>query len=111
MPAFARPVRTAAKLWFTTSSDFFILSSVSWTICFEFIGLPLHAHGRADLLTGHGAPDIAVLQKVEHDDRKLVVHAQRDRGRVHHFQALFQYVDVPDLFEALGVLYLVRVVR
>ena len=36
---------------------------------------------------------------VEHDDRQLVVHAERDRGRVHHLQAPVEHLEVADLGE------------
>ena len=36
---------------------------------------------------------------VEHDDRQLVVHAERDRGRVHHLEAAVEHLEVAHLVE------------
>ena len=43
--------------------------------------------------------------QVEHDDRQLVVHAEGNRGRVHHLQPLAQDLQVGNLLElrSLGV--------
>ena len=49
---------------------------------------------------GDGALDVARRPQVEDDDRQPVVHAQRNRGRVHHLQALFEHLQVRDAIEA-----------
>src|SRR5712672_3188952 len=40
---------------------------------------------------------------VEHNDGHAVVHAQRDGGGVHHFQALMQHVSISNFLKKFGV--------
>ena len=54
-------------------------------------------------LAGHYLVQVAPVGHVEHDDRQVVVHAQSERGRVHHLQAAGQRVLVGDLGDELGV--------
>src|SRR3989442_8145560 len=44
-------------------------------------------------------PYTTLFRSVEHDDRQLVVHAERDGGGVHDAEALVQHLDVRDPLE------------
>jgi ribosome recycling factor len=43
---------------------------------------------RSDLLAGHDATDVSLVAEVEHEDRELVLHAERHGRGVHHAVAL-----------------------
>src|SRR4051794_2578787 len=51
---------------------------------------------RPDLLAGRHATDVALVAKVEDEDRQLVLHAERHGGRVHHAVALTQEIGVSE---------------
>src|SRR5215207_3243045 len=96
----ARPVRTpvssrrtcsicpSMRFFTSTNNPFRSLTSMS--------GL-LRPNCRADLLAHDDAAEIAAGAKVEDDDRELVVHAERDCGRVHHLEAFLQDLQVRNL--------------
>src|SRR3954449_4678231 len=101
MEGLARPVRIAAKSSRVTSTAFFILLSASlrvWLITAAPRGLCVLVDGalvvdsgvpgdrRADLLTRHDPPDVAVLGEVEHHHGHVVVTTEADRGAVGHLQ-------------------------
>ena len=69
------------------------------------IGLHQGSHS----LAGNYPIDVALGVHVEDDDRHVVVHAQRQRGRVHHLQAALERLAVRDLGEELGVAVLLRI--
>ena len=48
------------------------------------------ADERADLLTLHDSQDVALGLHAEDDHRQVVLHAQRERGRVGHLEALLE---------------------
>ena len=64
---------------------------------------------RADVLAERGAHDVRVIVDVEHDERNLVVHAERRRRRIHDLQALVQDFDVLERLELLRIGELVRI--
>ena len=41
--------------------------------------------------------DVASLEQVEHDDRKIVVATERDRSRIHHLQSLVDDLEITDV--------------
>src|SRR5689334_5591803 len=53
-------------------------------------------------LAGEDTPEVALGERVVHDDREAVVHAEGDGGGVHHPEALVQDVHVGDLVELGG---------
>src|SRR5689334_12882790 len=77
-----------ATTYLTSTADF-ILSLVTchWSLCgwlFE-----ADARSEAGFVLDH-ADDVSAGAHAENNDGKVVVHAQRDRGRIHHPQLLFQ---------------------
>src|SRR3954469_11479003 len=56
----------------------------------------LIAHQCPHPLSGHYPLDVALVVHVEDVDREVVLHAQRQRGEVHHAQALLQRLHVGD---------------
>src|SRR5829696_6197822 len=108
MAGLARPARIAANSSRVASTDLSIFSSASWrmsliTVC-PFVverspcgsappgGRPGRDRARAsrlgggderaNLLTLHDPQDVALLLHAEHDQRKLVLHAQGERRGV-----------------------------
>src|ERR671921_2594596 len=111
MAALARPVRMAAKSSLATSTALSILSSASRRVSSITAtpcasgrrpggrlriptrgprpGSPTRPSSagddpRADPLTPDGARDVAIALHAEHDHRQVVVHAEAERGGVHH---------------------------
>src|ERR1019366_350311 len=68
------------------------------------------ADERTDRLTDEGSANVAGLHDVEHDDRQPVVHAEGDRGGVHHREATVEHFEVADLgeFHRVGMLEGIR---
>src|SRR5439155_487404 len=56
-------------------------------------------------------PDVPGTGQIEDDDRQLVVHAERDRGRVHDLEPPVQHVDVGHVRQPLGARVALRVGR
>src|SRR5438552_14085538 len=101
----ARPVRTPANSCFTCSSATFMRFVDSAYRPFKSLTsiggslrgperTALRRHKRADGLAGNGALDVARSLEVKHHDRQAIVHAQRDRGRVHDLEALAEHPPV-----------------
>src|SRR5579872_1095822 len=112
----ARPVRIAAKSPRVASTHFCILFSASFKSAMKLS--PCHPEPleglnriqrtdftdeRADGFAPHDAANVAGSGHVEHDDRQIVVHAQRQRRVVHHFQAALQHLEIRELLEARRV--------
>ena len=55
------------------------------------------ADERANLLTLDDLQDVAFRLHAEHDHRHVVLHAQREGGRVGHLQALLEGLDEREL--------------
>ena len=53
-----------------------------------------HAHPCPYGLAHDDTPEVARALQVEHDDGELVVHAERDRGRVHHLEAAVDHFQI-----------------
>ncbi len=58
-------------------------------------------HERPDRLAIHDRLEVARPMQIENNDRKLIVHAQRNRGRIHHLEATLEHLEVRELLEAL----------
>ena len=46
--------------------------------------------------------EVVRLEQVKHDDRHLVVHAERERGGIHHLELLLQRFEIGDLRKTFG---------
>src|SRR6188474_1119828 len=109
----ARPVRTPASslrtnsIWpsmrFLISACRLLTSVASMTV------LVLSGHDRADGFAHYDAPDVALRLHVEDQDRQLVVHAQRDRGGIHHLEAFLQHLQVRNAIVARRIGMLDRI--
>src|SRR6266853_4331738 len=53
-------------------------------------------------LAGDRTPDVSRRSQIENDNRQSVVHTERNRGRVHHFEALLEDLEIRDVIEARG---------
>ena len=49
-----------------------------------------------------GSPEVALAEDVEHHDRDLVVHAEREGGGIHDLESAPEGVAVGDRLETLG---------
>src|SRR5581483_5773959 len=107
----ARPVRTELKCSWVDSTDLSIRRVASWMNS-SMLAMGLGSSGgrddRADPLAGEDAADVAGLE-AEDIDRQLVVHAQRERGRVHHLEAALDRLEVRQAGQELRVLVDARV--
>src|SRR5215212_6783338 len=92
----ARPVRTVLNVSRACSTDLPIRVCASLisssTVAIRFALLPC-LDDRAHVLTGGDTRDVAVCE-LEHVNRQLVVHAERERSRVHHLQAALDRLEV-----------------
>src|SRR3954467_9757693 len=102
----ARPVRTFENSLRAWATAFTILSSASLSTrsSSSLMSSELPAAGRSpnqrtDRLTKEYGPHVALGHEVEHDDRNVVLHAQRHRGGIHRAEAAVDDVDVADLCE------------
>src|SRR5487761_737712 len=57
----------------------------------------------ADLLAEDHALDVARNEQVEHEDRNVIVHAERDGGIVHHLDAPVEHLEVVEVVELEGI--------
>src|ERR671937_2702658 len=90
----ARPVRTDANSRPSASMALFIrLSRSLRTVC---MAASSRRHDGADAFSHHDALDVAQSGEVEHDDGKLVVHAQGNGGGVHNLEPLAQRLQMRD---------------
>lgn len=66
----------------------------------------------ADFLAQNGFADGMPVIEIEDHDRHVVIETEREGGRVHDIEALFERVDVGDLvvFDRVGILFRVLVV-
>src|SRR5881275_3585902 len=96
----ARPVRTELNSPWVASTDLPIRSRASArsSSISSLIGDP-----GPDPLAGHYPLDVALVVHVEDVDREVVLHAQRQRGEVHHAQAPLERLHVGDLRDELRV--------
>src|SRR5262245_48821954 len=101
----ARPAPTAAISRPSASRAPFILVSTSLiTFWVSSMDSPSRRNDRAHGLTENDPFDVTGSGQIEDDDRQLVVHAERDRGGVHHLEPSIEHLDVGQPLEALRVL-------
>src|SRR6478735_10937586 len=102
----ARPVRTVANPDRACSTDLTILSWAplisSSAVAIASALLLTCRDDRSDLLAVHDARDVA-LGELEDVDREAVVHAERQRCRVHYLQPTLDRLQVRDPRQELGV--------
>src|SRR6476646_4643500 len=100
----ARPVRTVANPDRACSTDLTILSWAplisSSAVAMASTLLLTCRDDRSDLLAVHDARDVA-LGELEDVDREAVVHAERQRRRVHHLQPALDRLAMADLGDQL----------
>src|SRR6266699_5670453 len=112
-PADARPVRTAANSRPSASRAPVIFVSTSLimltTLWVSAMDSPSRRHDRAYGLAEDDPLDVTGSGQIEDDDRQLVVHAERDRGGVHHLQPAIEHLDVRHPLETLRVLVLLGI--
>src|SRR4029078_158802 len=108
----ARPVRTVANPDRACSTDLTILSWAplisSSAVAIASALLLTCRDDRADLLAVHDASDVA-LGELEDVDREAVVHAERQRRRVHPLQPALDRLQVRDPREELSIRHASRV--
>src|SRR5215469_11955910 len=117
MAGWARPVLMPANSSFATETALSIFSSASKSVSsitsapvllaidpcparshpLPAFWIPGAAHQCADLLTPDRPDNVAGLHQGENDDRQAVIHAQADRGGVHHLQPAAEYFGVVEL--------------
>src|SRR5690349_18550949 len=91
----ARPVRTVLNSVRACSTDLPIRVCAS-VISSSTVAMSVLLRGLddgADFLAAHNPGDIA-FGELEHVNRQLVVHAERECGRVHHLQAALDRLEV-----------------
>src|SRR5579872_1391711 len=89
------------------STAFFMRSSMSLYSWGNTAAGP--PHERADRLAPDDAFDVPLAHQLEHDDREPVVHAQRQRGVVEHFQTELQHLEIIERIEAHRSRILLRI--
>src|SRR5215207_9391446 len=95
----ARPVRTDPNLARVASTD---LSMCSRASCSSSSIMALSSHQGPHSLTGNYPIDVALGVHVEDADRHVIVHAERERGRIHDLEAPLERLAVGQLGEELG---------
>src|SRR6476469_8342825 len=102
----ARPVRTVANPDRACSTDWTMFSWAplisSSAVAIASALLLTCRDDRSDLLAVHDARDVA-LGELEDVDREAVVHAERQRRRVHHLQPALDRLQMRDPRQELGV--------
>src|SRR5207247_10874368 len=63
-------------------------------------------HQSADWLNGNDSLDISFLHQIENDNRQIIIHAERNRGRIHNFKLAVQDFDIAQLYELPSALIL-----
>src|SRR5918997_2264449 len=96
----ARPVRIEPNLPRVASTD---LSMCSLASCSSSSIMASGLHQGAHSLAGNYPIDVALGVHVEDADRHVVVHAERERGRVHDLEPALERLAVGQLGEELGV--------
>src|SRR6266550_4159296 len=95
----ARPVRTELNSPWVASTDLAMRSRASAR---SSSISSLISHEGPDPFAGHYPLDVALVVHVEDVDGQLVLHAQGQRGEVHHAQPALQRAHVRDLRNELG---------
>src|SRR5712691_12437269 len=102
-PADARPVRTVLNSLCAWSTDLLIRVCAS-VISSSTVAMPgallRSLDDRADFIAGDDTTDIAVGE-LEDVNRELVVHAERERGRVHHLEPALDRLEVCEVGQEL----------
>src|SRR6266516_8104704 len=107
----ALPVRMAANSSLATSMALAIFDSHSCSVSSIMSALsslagPLHLRDgpdqRPDRLPADRPPDVPLGEQVEHDDRQIVVHTQRQRGGVHDLEFPADRLEVVEAQELAG---------
>src|ERR671918_2897289 len=107
----ARPVRTELNSWCVASIDLSIrrfASARNSSIAATSPSLLRGRDDRADALAPGDAADVPFRQ-AEDVDREPVVHAQRERRRVHDLEAPLDGLEVGELGEELRLRVLARI--
>src|SRR3981081_4030670 len=95
----ARPVRTVPNFCRIDSTAVSMVSLASASITSISSDISAAAHQSPHSLAGHYPVDVLLVVHVEDVEREVVLHAQRERGRVHHAQLALDRVHVGDLLE------------
>src|SRR5712691_4158282 len=82
---------------------------LSLTNNLQLITILSRRHLRAHALAQHHPLDVPMFVHVEHHDRHAVVHAQRNRRRVHHLQVLVQHFPVRNRGKKFRIRNLLRI--
>src|SRR5215212_5815196 len=103
----ARPVRTVVNSCVVDSTDLRMRSAASssrsLTIPSSIPPPDLAGYDGPDALAGHYPLDVALVVHVEDVDRQVVVHAESERGGVHHAEPALDRLAVRDLGEEVRV--------
>src|ERR1019366_9951002 len=73
----------------------------SWLMVRRALAAALHPG--ANRFTHHGSFYITRFAQIKDNDRQIVIHAHRNRGRVHHLEVLLKDLDIGEAIEAAGV--------
>src|SRR3954447_22764155 len=95
----ARPVRTELNSWLIVSTVLSMRRVASWISSSIVIASPRGLGGgddRANALAVHDPADVAARES-EDVDRQSVVHAERERRRVHHPESPLDRLQVCEL--------------
>src|ERR687886_351254 len=93
----ARPVRTEPNSWRIESTDLSMRSRASCGS--SSISAMSAAHQRAHSFAANYPIDVALVIHVEHVQRQLVLHAEGQRGGVHHAQLALDRIHVGEVAE------------
>src|SRR5665213_343318 len=97
---FARPVLMVARSPAKCSTDLVIFDSASRRMgSIISVASPLRANQGADFLAQDYALDVARYQEVEHEDRYVIVHAERDCRVVHDLYASVKHLEIIQVVE------------
>src|SRR5438046_8578478 len=94
----ARPVRTELNSPCVASTDLPMRSRASAR---SSSISSLMTHQGAHPFAGHYPLDVVLVVHVEDVDREVVLHAQRERGQVHHAQPALERLHVGDVGQEL----------
>src|SRR3954469_7126130 len=100
----ARPVRTEPNSLFVDWTDLCMRSLASARS--SFVISDMEGSGgdqRAYALAAHYPVDVALVVHVEDVERDAVLHAERERGEVHHAEPALERLHVRDLVDELRV--------
>src|SRR4030081_3080515 len=104
----ARPVRTVPNFCRIDSTDLSMRSRASASSTSISSDISAAAHQGPHSLAGHYPVDVLLVVHVEDVEREVVLHAERERGRVHHAQLALDRVYVGDLVDERGIRLLGR---